>query len=98
MSSEGGQVLGVSDAGAGDLGELGEEICLRSWELIATDEPPMIAKPLLDTIVVENGEGDGCLADSTCTNESHRVQVFGKINDPVDQLIASETGPRHRGR
>lgn len=47
---------------------------------------------------MESGESDGCLADSTDTNESDGREVFGQANDLLNQLTTSETGPRRRGR
>ena len=35
----------------------------RRWELVAADKPTVLAEPLLDTIVVEDGERDGRLSD-----------------------------------
>ena len=69
-----------------------------SWEFIATDEPAVIAKPFLDTIVVESGEGDRSFPDPSRTDESDGFQVFGKTNDLLNQPIASETGPGFRRR
>jgi hypothetical protein len=57
----------------------------RSWELVATNEPAVLAKPLLDAIVVEDSESDGC-------------EGSGETNDLFDQFIAPETGSRRRGR
>jgi len=66
--------------------------------VVTADEATVITEPLLDTIVMENGESDGYLADSTDTNESDWNEVLGQTNDPLNQLATSETGPRHRGR
>jgi hypothetical protein len=40
----------------------------RGGELVAADEPTVVAKPSFDAIVVEDGESDGCLADSASTD------------------------------
>jgi hypothetical protein len=48
--------------------------------------------------VVEDGESDGCLPNPSCTNESDGFEVFGETDELLDQLVASETGPRRRGR
>jgi len=53
--------------------------------LIAADEPTVMAKPLLDPIVVENGQGDGGLADSASPHE-------GDWNKALGELVASEAG------
>jgi hypothetical protein len=70
----------------------------RSWELVATDESTVIAKPGLDAIVVKDGESDGCFPDPPCANEGDGFEVFGETNELLDQLVASETGPGWRGR
>ena len=41
----------------------------RGGELVATDEPAVVAESLLDATVVEDGQSDGRLADSADTNE-----------------------------
>jgi len=52
--SQGGQVLRVFNPCTDDFRESGEEISARSGELVAADESTVIAKPLIDTIVVED--------------------------------------------
>ena len=49
-----------------------------------------MAKPLLDPVVVENGQGDGGLADPTNTNKGNWNKPFREIDNLVDQLVASE--------
>ena len=66
-------------------------------ELVATDEPTVGSKPFLDAIVVEDGESDGCFPNPPCTDESDWSQMFREGDDLLDQILASETGPR-RGR
>ena len=58
----------------------------------------MVAKPSFDTVVMEDGEADGCFPDSTDANESNGVEVFSETDDPVDQIITSEAGSWCRGR
>ena len=70
----------------------------RCGELVAANEPTVIAKPLPDAIMVEDGQCDGCLANSADTNEDDGCEVFGQTDDLLDQLITSETGPRGRRR
>ena len=65
----------------------------RGRELVAANESTVMAKPLLDPIVVENGQGDGGFANSTSTDESDWSTVLGKIDYLLDQLVASEEGP-----
>ena len=62
----------------------------RSGELVAADEPAVVAEALFDTIVVEDGESDGRLADSTRTNESEWSQVFCQTDEIPDQLVSSK--------
>ena len=66
----------------------------RGRELVATDEPTIVAKPLFDAVVVEDGQSDGSLADSARANESDRSVVFCEAHDFLDQRIASEERPR----
>ena len=96
--SKGFHILGIFDPRTDDLGETGEEMGAGSGELVATDKSTIGAKSILDAFVVEDGEGDRCLPDPTCTNESDRFEGFSESNDLLDQLLASETGPRCRGR
>ena len=70
----------------------------RGWELITSNKPTILVKPLLDAMMMEDSKSDRCFADSSSTDESDRGQVFGETNDPFDQLVASETGPRRRRR
>ena len=44
-------------------------------ELVATDEPAVVAKLLLDSIVVENGQGNGGLSNTTSADESNWAEV-----------------------
>jgi len=73
-------------------------VSTRGRELTAADEATVITESLFDTIVMESGESDGCLADSTDTNENDGCEVFGQTDDLLNQLTTSETGPRRRGR
>ena len=66
------------------MGESSEEMSAQRRELITTDKPAVIAKPELDAIVVENGEGNGCFPNAPRTNESDGFEVFSKIDDPLD--------------
>jgi hypothetical protein len=50
----------------------------------------VVAKPLLDPIVVENGQGDRRLPDSASTNQGDWNKVLGEIDYLLDQLVASE--------
>ena len=65
---------------------------MGSCELVATDEPSVIAKSFPDSAVVQDRQGNRCLPNATGTNESDRVQVFCKAYNPFDELVTSETG------
>ena len=54
------------------------------WELVAADEPAIVAEPLLDSIMVENGKGDGSLPNVPDADKSDRTKVFGQINCLLD--------------
>jgi len=69
----------------------------RGRELVAANESTVMTKPLLDPVVVENGQGDGGLADSTSTDESDWNKLLGEIDYLLDQLVASEESPRSQG-
>ena len=66
-------------------------MCARRWELVMTDEPTIFTESLLDAIMVKNGQGDGSLAYTACTNESNRCQVLSKADGLWDRVFASET-------
>ena len=70
------QVFGVFDSCADDLGEPVEEVSARCGELVATDEPTVVPKPLPDAIVMEDDQSDRRFPDSPCANESDRSEVF----------------------
>jgi len=66
-------------------------------ELIATDESTIVTEPLLDAVVVQDGQNDGCFADPTSTNESNRSEALRETDDLLDQPATSKEGPRWRG-
>ena len=59
----------------------------RDGKLVAADKSTIATKPLLDAIVVEGAQSDGCLPDPTYTNESDRCEAVYEANDLLDQLI-----------
>jgi len=65
----------------------------RGRELVTPNESTVVTKPLLDPVVLENGQCDRGLANSTSTDESDRSKLLGEIDYLLDQLVASE-GPR----
>ena len=60
----------------------------RCWELVAANKSAAIAKPLLDVIVMEDGQCDGCFANPSGTYESNRFEVFSETDNLLDELIA----------
>ena len=70
----------------------------RGGELVATDEPTVGSKSFLDAIVVKDGESDGRFSNPPCPDESDWSENFREANDLLDQILASETGPRRWGR
>ena len=62
----------------------------RGGELVTANEPAVVAETLLDAVVVEDGEGDGRLADSASTNESEWSEVFCQADELLDQLVSSK--------
>jgi len=73
-------------------------VSARCGELIATDESTVVAKPLLDAIVVKDRQGNGSFPDPPSTDESYWSEIFGETKDLLDQFVPSETGPRPRRR
>ena len=69
----------------------------RGGELVATDEPTVIAESQFDTIFVEDCQSGGCLANSASTNESNWNEFVSEIDYLLDQLVASIEGPRWWG-
>ena len=69
-------------------------MCARGRDFVARNESTVIAKPLLDTIVVKKGQGNGGLPDPASTDESDWNKVLGEIDYLLDQLVASEEGSR----
>jgi hypothetical protein len=70
----------------------------RCWELVTSYEPTIPAEPLLDAIVMEDGQCDGRLPDPTSTDQSDRSETFCQVNDLLDQIFTSKTRFRRRGR
>jgi hypothetical protein len=53
----------------------------------------MMTKSLLDPVVVENGQGDGRLANPASTNEGDWNKILSEIDYLLDQLVPSKEGP-----
>ena len=67
-------------------------------KLVAADEPTVGPEPFLDAIVVEDGQSNGCFSNPPCTDENNRSEMLCEAKDLLDQVLASETSPRRRGR
>ena len=50
----------------------------------------MMAEVFLDAIVVEESQGYGCFADTSCTNEGNGGEVLSKVDNSLNQVVASE--------
>ena len=53
-------------------------------ELITANKPPVVVKPFLDAIVMEDCQGNGCFPDATCTDEGDWSEVFDETDDLLD--------------
>jgi len=58
--------------------------------LIAANKPTVVAKLLLDLVVVEDGQCNGGFANSTSADESDWSELLGEIDNLLDQLVASK--------
>ena len=70
----------------------------RGGESITANESTVLAKPLLDPVVVEDRQGNRGLADSPSTNQGDRGKLLGEIDYLLDQLVASKERPWGRRR
>ena len=73
-----------------------EEVSARGGKFVTADESTVVAKPLLDPVMVENGQGNGRLPDPSGANESNWNEVLGEVDYLLDQLVASKQGPLWR--
>jgi hypothetical protein len=69
-----------------------------SGKLVTPYESTVVAKSIFDPIVVEDCEGNRCLTDPSCADESDGFEAFNESDNLFDQLVTSETVPRSRGR
>ena len=86
------------DPGPDGLGESGKKLGTRSRKLITADESTVLTKPVSDSIMVKDGEGDRCFPGPPCADESDGLEVFGESNDLFNQLVPSKTVSRRRWR
>ena len=71
----------VFDASTGNFRKPAQEIGSRSGKLVATDESPVIAKPLFDPAVMEDRQSNQRLSNPTSTDQSDRIEIFCKTNN-----------------
>ena len=57
---------------------------MRGRELIATDKPAVVPKPVLDPIMVEDGQSNRRLPDPPWADECNRSEVLCETNDLLD--------------
>ena len=62
-------------------------------ELITADEPAVVTEPLFDAIVVEGGQGYGCLTNPSGTDQRDWCEVLCETNGFLDQLSPAEADP-----
>ena len=56
----------------------------RGRELVAADEPAVVAKPSLDLTTVENSQGDRGLPNAAGADENDWTKLLDEINCPLD--------------
>ena len=95
---QGSQILGALDTRTDDFGYTAEQMNVGGRELVTADKPTVVAESLLDAIIMEGSQSDRCISDPTRTNGGDGCQVFGQVNNLLDQHVTSETGPRRRWR
>ena len=61
--------------------------------MVTTNEPTVMAKSLLDLIVVESSQGNRGLTDPTSTNEGDWYKVLSEDDYFLNQLVTSKKGP-----
>ena len=52
----------------------------------------VLAKSFFDPFVVEDGEGNRCLPDPPCPNESDGFEAFSESDDRLNQLTLGAEG------
>ena len=70
----------------------------RGRELVTTDESTVATKPQFDSIIMEDGQSDGCLPDPASTNESDGREALCEAHNLLNQPVTSEAGPRRPRR
>ena len=76
-----------------DLRQSAREVSERGGELVAADEPAVVAKPSLGAIVVEDAHRNARLSDSAGTDEGNWSEEFCETDHLLNQLITSEEDP-----
>ena len=70
----------------------------RGGELVAANKSTVIPKPFLDSVIVEDAQCDGRLANPTSAYESNSIEVFGETDKLLDEVASSETDLQWRGQ
>ena len=52
----------------------------------------MVTEPFYDTVMVEDGQRDRGLPDSTWADESNRSEMFSEANDLLDDFFTPKEG------
>ena len=68
----------------------------RGRELVTPNKPTIVAEPLFDTIVMEDGQSGRRLADSANTDQGGRREALCEGNNLLDQVVTSKEDPRWR--
>jgi hypothetical protein len=66
--------------------------------LVTADKSTVFAKSFFDVIMVQDGERNSRFPDPPGADESDRFKVLSESDYLHNQIIASETVPRWRGR
>ena len=61
--------------------------------MVTPDKSTVMTKPLLDSIVVEDVQGDRGLANPARTDQSDWCELLSQIDNLLDQLVAAEERP-----
>jgi hypothetical protein len=60
-----------------------------SWELVTAAKSTVVTESSFDPSVVEGLEGNRCLVDLLCADESDGLEIFSESDDRSNQLVTS---------
>lgn len=83
----------VFDTRTNNIGYSAEEMIAGGVELATSDKAAIFAEPLLDALMMEDSESDGCLPDPASTNESDGRKAFCQTDNLLYQIFASKADP-----